>query len=173
MELEKLGSCREVSKRETVVIWYTAGLAVLFFVLMHLGEGGPNESYAWQFGSGFFVGNVLGFYVVSLKYRLEFFNWLRDISDYITFIVITAFSLAALFVALRLLSGNGHEAAVMGAVTAVVVCIPSTLESWLEAKKEYELVLAIRLNCGNEPKRKRPAQGGSESGLESNDIREF
>jgi hypothetical protein len=139
------GSFEKLQRRQTVAIWYAVAVAVLFFALLaQAKDEGIANSYLWQLASGFFFGNVLGFYVVVAKHRLNMFYRPEGLLDYFNYLVNIAFSLAAVLVAVWLLSGNGHEAAVIGAVAAVVVFIPATFESWIEAKNERDCLAVMK-----------------------------
>ncbi|WP_339614858.1 hypothetical protein [uncultured Gilvimarinus sp.] len=143
MDLDKIFSYKEVKKRKFALSVYFTSLLILFLVLLRIGHDGGDKPYIWNLSSGFLMGNVLGFYIVAIKHRFKVFRWLIEESDYFCFLLILASSIAAIYTGLNLLAGNGHEASVLGAVIAVVVCIPVTLESWIEAEKEYELARVI------------------------------
>lgn len=142
------GSVKKVSSRETVLAWYTLAVVALFiFVLSTAKEKSWTTLDMWQFASGFCFGNILGFYVAVAKYRVNIFFVPDDIFDYALYFFLALISLAAIFLAVWLLSGHGRAAAVIGAVVAVVIFIPATLESWFEAKQEMECLRAIRHEC--------------------------
>lgn len=139
------GSYDKVSKRQIIGIYYLIIVAVAFFYLIHGVKTEKNlDSMLWQLVAGFFFGNVLGFYVTIAKYRINIFYWPEEFTDYVSIIVIVLFSIASVWVGLYLVSGNGHQAAVIGAVAAVVIFIPAIFESWLDAKQEQDCLAAIR-----------------------------
>lgn len=138
------GSFEKVQRRQIVAIWYAIAVAFLFlYLLSQAKEEGGADSWVWHLASGFFFGNVLGFYVVVAKHRLNIFYRPEGLLDYFNYFVVIAFSLGAVLLAVWLLSGNGHQAAIIGAVTAVVVFVPATFESWIEAKNERDCLLAM------------------------------
>lgn len=139
------GSIEKETSRKTIFFWYAVLVAALFIFLMCTSE---NKNWAtsniWQFADGFVFGNVLGFCVAIAKYRVNIFYSPNNIIDYVPIFIVVIILMVGAYIAVRLLSGDGRAAAVIGAVVAVVVCIPATFESWLEAKQEIECLRAIR-----------------------------
>ncbi|MGO3693743.1 hypothetical protein [Marinobacter sp.] len=142
----EFGSDTKVSKREIIAISYLLVVLLAFFYMIYSVKAEHSQdSTLWQLVAGFFFGNVLGFYVTIAKYRINIFFRPEELSDYFNLLVIVVFSIAGIWIGLYLVSGNGHQAAVMGAVAAAVIFIPATFESWLDAKQEQDCIVAIRL----------------------------
>lgn len=144
----EFGSVEKVSSREALLARYAVVVVVLFIVCCStVNEKSWTTSNIWQFASGFCFGNVLGFYVAIAKYRVNILVLPDDGFSYALYCFLALISLAAIVVAVWLVSGHGRAAAVIGAVVAVVIFIPATLESWFEAKQEMECLRAIRHEC--------------------------